>query len=86
MVKNKQIVKQMFTNQTPYGSFKPENLPEELKTKEAYEKKVNEIMDDMYYNTIWRRIEGDKKYFNIYKNGRLLDQASAAYDQQKWLE
>ena len=62
MVKNKQIVKQMFTNQTPYGSFKPENLPEELKTKEAYEKKVNEIMDDMYYNTIWRRIEGDKKY------------------------
>jgi len=62
MIKNKQIVKQMFTNQTPYGSFNPENLPEELKTKEAYEKKVNEIMDDMYYNTIWRRIEGEKKY------------------------
>ena len=68
MVDNKQIVKQMFTNQTPFGQFDPKVLPEELRTKEAYEKKVTEIMDDMYYNTIWKRIEGVEKYNTMVNN------------------
>ena len=68
MIDNKQMVKQMFTNQTPFGHFDPKVLPEELRTKEAYEKKVSEIMDDMYYNTIWKRIEGVKKYNTMVKN------------------
>ena len=68
MLDNKQMVKQMFTNQTPFGHFDPKVLPEELRTKEAYEKKVSEIMDDMYYNTIWKRIEGVKKYNTMVNN------------------
>jgi len=62
MVKDKHIVKQMFTNQSPFGDFNPDVLPKELQTEQAYQKKVSETMSDMYYHTVHKRVQGEEKY------------------------
>ena len=67
---DKHIPKQIFTNQTPFLYYNKDGLPKELQNKDAYYKRVQDIMSDMYHDTIGERIRGTDKYNLMVKGNK----------------